>query len=169
MRKFVLLTAFLAISPTAFAAEEGGEKKPAKASENSVEMPALIAPVAVDGRLSGYFYISSRVTATSATNAIAIREKLAFIQDAFVREVNLHPIQVTDAAKLDRAELGKRLMENARKVIGNNSITGIAFGEGPKDPGIKFSPLHPEMAPSEVPMDDMEAEEAPKPAPKKEH
>jgi hypothetical protein len=168
MRKIILLATFLAVSSAAVAAE-GVEKKPAKPSENSVEMPSLIAPVVIDGKLSGYFYISSRVTANSATSAIAIREKLAFIQDAFVREVNLHPIQTADAAKLDRAELGRRLIGNARKVMGNSSITGIAFGEGPKDPGIKFAPLNPQMAPSEVSMEDMEAEEAPKSAPKKEH
>jgi len=54
-------------------------------------MPFLIAPMSKDGKLLGYAYISSKLVASSPGATIAVREKLAFIQDAFVRDVNAKP------------------------------------------------------------------------------
>ena len=51
----------------------------------NVEMPFLMAPLTgSDGKLSGYAYISTRLTATSGAGALDVRDKIAFIQDAFV-------------------------------------------------------------------------------------
>jgi hypothetical protein len=165
MRKFLALSFLLVSAPAASAAEHGepAEKPAATAAPNSVEMPSLIAPVVMDGKLAGYFYISSRLTATSASNAIAIREKLAFIQDAFVRDVNARPILVNDPAQLDRAQLGKRMVADAQKILGAGKITGIVFGDGAKDIGVKFSSLRPEMAPAEMPVEELLPAETPKP------
>src|SRR5581483_12269726 len=89
MRPFVLaLLATLALAAPALAAP-APEPKGKGAPGTNVEMPYLMAPInGADGKLAGYAYISSILTATSAQGALAVREKLAFIQDAFVRDVN---------------------------------------------------------------------------------
>src|SRR5579863_7712441 len=55
----------------------------------NVEMPFLMAPLTgADGKLSGYAYISTKLTAVSGAGALDVRDKIAFIQDAFVRDLN---------------------------------------------------------------------------------
>lgn len=131
MRKLAVL--FLLASLPAFA----GEKK-AQEPGTHVEMPFLIAPMSVDGKLTGYAYISSKLVSSSPTASVEIREKLAFIQDAFVRDVNASPIGfASDPTKVDTALLGRRLVADARRVVGNAKVVSIAFTQ------IQFSSLHP--------------------------
>ena len=78
----------LAANPAAAAEKEAGGDK-AGAPGTNIDMPFLMAPMTgADGNLSGYAYISSRLTATSDASANQVRDKIAFIQDAFVRDVN---------------------------------------------------------------------------------
>jgi len=133
-----LLFAALVVCP---ALAEGG--KPAKPAEpgTSVEMPFLIAPMSKDGKLLGYAYISHKVVCSSGSATVAVREKLAFIQDADVRDVNARPVgRSDDPMKVDDAALGLRLMENARSVVGANKIVGVVFMQ------IQFAPLHPSQS-----------------------
>lgn len=104
----------------------------------NVEMPFLIAPMSKDGKLLGYAYISSKLVASSQTAAIAVREKLAFIQDAFVRDVNAQPIgKSDDPTQADTALLNDRLVGDARSIVGADKVVSIAFV------AIQFAPLHP--------------------------
>ncbi len=85
----------------------------------SVEMPYLIAPVVVDGKLTGNAYISNKVIATSPAAAIDIRNQTPFIEDAFVRDVNARPIgKDTDPGTVDQPALQIRLLADARRIIG---------------------------------------------------
>lgn len=103
-----------------------------------VEMPFLIAPMSADGRLQGYAYISSKLTTSSPSASVDVREKLAFIQDAFVRDVNAASIGSTaDPVTVDRTLLAARLLADARRVVGRTKVVAIAFTQ------IQFSPLHP--------------------------
>jgi hypothetical protein len=131
MRKLALLLVFAALP--AFA----GEKKPQEPGTH-VEMPFLIAPMSADGKLSGYAYISSKLVSSSPTASVDIRDKLAFIQDAFVRDVNAAPIAMAkDPESVDKALLATRLVADARRVVGQTKIVGIVFTQ------IQFSPLRP--------------------------
>ncbi|HXC57362.1 MAG TPA: hypothetical protein VNU97_18825 [Rhizomicrobium sp.] len=149
----VLLTAF---AGPALAAETPGDPG------TNVEMPFLIAPMSKDGKLLGYSYISSKLVAASQGAALEIRDKIAFIQDAFVRDVNAAPTAVAaDPTVIDRVLLANRLIADARRVVGAAKVTRIVFGDGDKDPGIQFSPLHPTQTPQRA--DQMTG--APPPAP----
>ena len=68
-------------------------------------MPFLMAPMnGADGNLAGYAYISSLVTAGSDAGANEVRDKLAFIQDALVRDVNGAPVsKADDPTQIDMA------------------------------------------------------------------
>lgn len=143
----VLLLLLLALSP-AQAAGEGGHGQPKAeggvgAPGTNVDMPYLMAPVIdADSKLMGYAYIFGRLTATSADTVLAVRDKLAFIQDAFVRDVNDHPVMgpVTgpdDPEKTDIPGLESRLLADARKVMGAGKIKAYTICT------IQMAPLRP--------------------------
>jgi hypothetical protein len=108
------------------ATKEGGAKKGGAPGTN-VDMPFLMAPVTnEDGKLTGYAYISSRLTAASNGAALTAREKVPFIQDVFVRDVNSQ--QVTSAEHPDSVDipaLEARLLADARKVMGAGQVKTI--------------------------------------------
>ena len=130
----------LAIAP-ATAAEKAAGKDDDKAGApgTNVDMPFLMAPMTgADGKLSGYAYISSRLTAPTDIIANQARDKIAFIQDAFVRDVNATEIATSgDPATVNNAALEARLLADARKVVGANKIVSVAIMQ------VQIAPLHP--------------------------
>lgn len=139
MRWTAAATLFLlAIAPVVAAEKEAGGDK-AGAPGTNIDMPFLMAPMTgEDGKLSGYAYISSRLTATSDASATLVRDKIAFIQDAFVRDVNRTEVAVSGAnSAVDSAALQARLLADARGVVGQGKITSIAITQ------IQVAPLHP--------------------------
>lgn len=127
----LLLLALSALPATGAAVKEGPPG-------TNVEMPYLIAPVSKDGKLLGYAYISSKMVTSSASAAIAVREKLAFIQDAFVRDMNGQPVgKADDPTTVDRDVLNDRLVAVARRVVGSDKVVGMVFI------AVQYAPLHP--------------------------
>lgn len=132
----------LALTPlfqagTAIAADKTEGGKPG----TNVDMPYLMVPMTgADGKLSGYAYVSSRLTATSDTFALAIRNKLAFIQDAFVRDVNGGGLTKADA--IDQPALQARMLADARRVMGADKVASIMLVQ------VQIAPLHPTQTPA---------------------
>jgi hypothetical protein len=127
MKRIALLTILALLASPVLAEEhgksEGGEKKGGKPGTN-VDMPFLMAPLTdADGKLTGYAYISSRLTATSEAAVTDVREKLPFIQDLAVRDINGTGVAVPDdPEKVDVAGLEARLLADARKVMGAGKV-----------------------------------------------
>jgi len=148
MRRMLTILALLAFTAPALAAEQAGEPARSEAKGGkpgtNVEMPFLMAPMTgADGKLSGYAYISSRLTATSDTIALAVREHIAFIQDTFVRDVNTLSIaKADDTASVDQAALQARLLADAKKVMGPGKVVSIALVQ------VQIAPLHPTETPA---------------------
>ncbi|HWY61835.1 MAG TPA: hypothetical protein VNW15_08050 [Rhizomicrobium sp.] len=139
MRSSLTALLLLALSVPAFAGE------PAKgAPGTNVDMPYLMAPMTgADGKLSGYAYISTLLTATSDTNALAVRDKLAFVQDAFVRDVNGASIaKPGDPATVDQATLATRLLADAKRIMGAGKVASIGIVQ------VQIAPLHPVETPA---------------------
>jgi hypothetical protein len=137
---FAALIFALAIAPAAGAEKAAGkDSDKAGAPGTNVDMPFLMAPITgANGKLSGYAYISSRITATSDITANLVRDKIAFIQDVFVRDVNAKEIVTSgDPATVDNSALEARLLADARKVVGGGKITSIAITQ------VQIAPLHP--------------------------
>jgi hypothetical protein len=138
---------------SAFAGEEGGGKKPEPGT--TVEMPYLVVPMSTqDGKLLGYTYVTSKLVCSSGDAAMAAREKLGFIQDGVVREVNARPLGLPDDPKtIDKAQLNARLTAVAKRIVGDKKVVSMVFID------IKYSPLHPsdqtdiKAAPPEEPAD----------------
>jgi hypothetical protein len=148
MRKAAILVLAAALALPALAAEE---KKTASDSEpkkgkpgTNVDMPYLMAPMSdADGKLSGYAYLSTRLTASSEANALAVRDKLPFIQDRMVRDVNNATIAVSDdVEKVDVPTLEKRLLTDAANVMGAGKVKQITICT------VNIAPLHPVQTPA---------------------
>ncbi|MBS0472032.1 MAG: hypothetical protein JSR60_13240 [Proteobacteria bacterium] len=142
MRRLLALIAltFAVLAGSAAMAEE----KPGDPGTN-VEMPFLIAPLSVDGKLYGYAYISLKAVTASPTDALRLRDKIAFVQDAFVRDVNAAPIGKSDDPKsVDEPALANRLLADARKVLGAKTVARILLIQ------VKITPIHPgDMTPAD--------------------
>jgi hypothetical protein len=96
-----------------------------------------------DGKLSGYAYLSTRLTAATEANALAARDKLPFIQDAMVRDVNNLSIAVSDdLEKVDVPAVEKRLLADASKVMGAGKVKLITICS------VNIAPLHPVQTPA---------------------
>jgi hypothetical protein len=109
-----------------------------------VEMPYLMAPMTTDGRLSGYAYISSKVVASSPTAALDIRGRIAYIQDAFVRDVNAAALaQKGNPPAVDNDALSARLMADARRVMGAGKVVGVEIIQVQVAPMRNDKPLVP--------------------------
>jgi hypothetical protein len=137
MRRFVLSAVLvIALAGTnAFAASKPAKDGPAPGS--SVEMPYLIAPmIDADGKLLAYAYVSTKIVAASPDDAVEVRNKTPFIQDAFVRDVNATGFaKAGDPMTVDQAALLGRLLADARKVVGGDRIATIVITQ------IQISPL----------------------------
>jgi hypothetical protein len=104
----------------------------------NVEMPFLIAPLSVDGKLYGYAYVSLKIVTTTQGAALQVRDKVAFIQDAFVRDVNAVSIGLPkDPKTVDKAALVVRLLADAKRVIGAAKIASVVLIQ------VQISPIHP--------------------------
>lgn len=120
------------------AADSKASDKPATTPGSSVEMPYLIAPLSVGGTLQGYAYISSKIVGASPAAAIEIREKVPFIQDAFVRDVNASAVgKPDDPMTVDNAVLAARLLALAKKVMGPGKVVDLKLMQ------VQVSPLQP--------------------------
>jgi len=153
MRRICLALVLLVLSAPAFAAAKEG------LPGTNVEMPYLMAPMTgADGKLSGYAYVSTRLTATSDVAALAVRDKIAFIQDAFVRDVNLAGVtKADDPTTVDGPALQARLLADASRVMGAGKVVSIVIVT------VQIAPLHPTQTPalaSAPPTDDSAAKPA---------
>ena len=118
--------------------KEGGEAKKGKPGTN-VDMPFLMAPlINAEGKLGGYAYISTRLTAMSDTFALSVRDKLPFIQDTMVRDVNGESVATAaDPEQVDVPRLEARLLADARKVMGAGKVKLITVCT------VQVAELHP--------------------------
>ncbi len=166
MRKMALL-AFLAMAAPAMAADHAAPAKdtshePKKGGKpgTNVDMPYLMAPlINADGKLMGYAYISSRLTASSEGVVTDVREKLPFIQDLMVRNVNNLSVAVPDdPEKVDIAGVEARLLADARKVMGQGKVKQIIVCT------VQIAELRPKQTPAlHTPSDAAPAHGAPPP------
>jgi hypothetical protein len=137
LRGFVLFVFALCLAYPAWSSEPAKKvEKPEPGT--AVEMPYLMVPMTKDGDLVGYTYIASKLICTSPPACIRVREKLAFVQDAFVRDVNAKPLPLaSDPHEIDKDALNARLTAAAKRIVGGNTVRAMKFIE------IRFAPLHP--------------------------
>lgn len=147
VRQSVVIAGLFAVSlaSNAFAApaKPGGSEV---APGTSVEMPYLIAPLTNGDSLVAYAYVSCKILTSSQSAAIDVRDRIPFIQDAFVRDVNARSIgHGDDPPTVDATNLTTRLLADAKKIMPPGEVVGIRLIQ------IQISPLRPGTAPPSGP------------------
>ncbi|HVV28267.1 MAG TPA: hypothetical protein VHC40_09910 [Rhizomicrobium sp.] len=141
-------SAILAVCAVCLTLPARAAEKPATAAGGrpgtNVDMPFLMAPLTnADGRLTGYAYIAARLTASSETAVVRVRDKLPFMQDAFVRDVNGAPVAAADdPQKVDIPAVEARLLADAQKIMGPGKVRQITICT------VQIAGLHPVQTPA---------------------
>ena len=123
--KAAALAAALVVSPVehVFGAEPAKDQGP-----TNVELPPFLAPMLIDNRLESYAYITIALTPASREKMLAIREKMPFVRDAFLREVNKGSIVKTDDPKsVDTVALKARLLARLDQILPKGTVSELKF------------------------------------------
>jgi hypothetical protein len=104
-----------------------------------VTLPNLLAPMVVDGRLQGYAYLTLSLVPASQGQVLPIREKVHFLQDAMIRELNRGPIsKPEEPTAVDVEAVKERLMARVHEILPAQAVTDLKFDR------IDFAPLKPQ-------------------------
>jgi hypothetical protein len=150
MKRAAILALAILVTFPALAAEEkkegGAESKKGGKAGTNVEMPFLMAPLTnEDGKLTGYAYISTRLTAVSEATTLIVRDKIPYIQDVMVRDVNgAEVVTAEDREQVDIPKLEARLMGDAKKVLGAGKVKQITVCT------VHIAELHPVQTQAQV-------------------
>jgi hypothetical protein len=95
-----------------------------------VEMPPILAPMVVDNRLESYAYITVALTPAARDRVLLIREKVPFLRDGFLREVNKASIaSAADPKAVDQPALKKRLLARVNQILPPGTVSDLKFPE----------------------------------------
>ena len=115
-----------AAAPPAQSEMSGGPL--AGSGKSGIDMPALMAPVTVNGELHYYVYLAIRLDLSGDNQKELVLEKIPYLQDAFLREVHRQSIAVAgDPETVDGHGLTERLLAVCEKVVGPGVVTEIEF------------------------------------------
>ena len=93
-----------------------------------VPMPTILAPMIVDNRLENYAYITIVLKPAAPAGVLAIREKVPFLQDVFLRELNGATIVKADDPKsVDEAALKPRLVARMNQILPAGTVAELKF------------------------------------------
>ena len=142
MRRIAAVLCIVVAAPALAAEKADDATVKGGAPGTNVEMPYLMAPLnGADGKLAAYAYISTRLTAGSPAAALQVRDKLAFIQDAFVRDVNSTGVAAAgNLNSVDIAAVESRLTADARRIIGTPNVKMVTVCT------VQVAPLHAKQA-----------------------
>jgi hypothetical protein len=130
--------ALLLLAMAAVPAAAAEEAKPADGPV-SVELPQILAPMVVQGRLRGYAYLTIALTPAARDKVLLLREKVPFIQDAILREVNKGSIaKADDPGAVDIEATKARILARLGKVLPAGTVSDLAFEK------VVMAPVQPE-------------------------
>lgn len=93
-----------------------------------VTLPTILAPMVVEARTENYAYITIVLKPAAPAGILAIREKVPFLQDAFLRELNGATIVKSDDPKaVDEAALKARLIARMNQVLPVGTVAELKF------------------------------------------
>ena len=93
-----------------------------------VTLPTILAPMVVETRTENYAYITIVLKPATPAGILAIREKVPFLQDAFLRELNGATIVKTDDPKaVDETALKARLVARMNQVLPAGTVAEFKF------------------------------------------
>ena len=125
--KSAVLAAALMVAPV----ERALGAEPATAKDQvvtNVELPAFLAPMLIGNRLESYAYITVSLTPANREKMLTIREKMPFLRDVFLREVNKGSIvKVDDPKTVDTVALKARLLLRVDQILPKGTVSDLKF------------------------------------------
>ncbi|MEP3072113.1 hypothetical protein [Maricaulis sp.] len=88
-------------------------------------LPALVAPLSRDGRLTGFAYVHVRVRAADGQNVWSMQENAHYALDALVRAAYRIPVSRADGQQLDISRAEEVWSEVLREQYGADAIDHI--------------------------------------------
>ena len=117
----------------------GAEPAPKDQGVTNVELPAFLAPMLKGNRLEQYAYITVALTPANRERMLAIREKMPFLRDAFLREVNkANIVKADDPNSVDTVALKARLLVRVNQILPKGSVSDLKFQS------IQMTPIQPQ-------------------------
>ena len=117
----------------------GAEPVPKDQAVTNVELPAFLAPMLKGNRLEQYAYITVALTPANRERMLAIREKMPFLRDAFLREVNkANIVKADDSNSVDTVALKARLLTRVNQILPKGSVSDLKFQS------IQMTPIQPQ-------------------------
>jgi len=93
-----------------------------------VTLPTILAPMIVDSRIENYAYITIVLKPAAPAGILAIREKVPFLQDVFLRELNGPTIVKADDPKsVDETALKARLVARMNQILPAGTVAELKF------------------------------------------
>jgi hypothetical protein len=93
-----------------------------------VSLPTILAPMVVDTRLANYAYITIVLKPAAPAGVLAIREKVPFLQDAFLRELNGTTIvKANDPKAVDETAVKTRLLARMNQILPPGTAAELKF------------------------------------------
>jgi hypothetical protein len=115
------LTLALPFGPHASAAVSTQDRGPV-----DVELPPILSPMNVAAQLEGYAYITIALTPASPGANRIILEKMPFLQDAFLRELNKASIvNAEDAKAVDAVAVKARLLARMNQILPAGTVSAL--------------------------------------------
>jgi hypothetical protein len=93
-----------------------------------VTLPTILAPMVVDDRLESYAYITIVLKPAAPAGVLAIREKVPFLQDVFLRELNAaSTVKADDPKSVDETALRPRLIARMNQILPAGTVAELKF------------------------------------------
>ncbi|GEM_PF-4176838 len=108
--------------------EAGGHDAPAEVDDSPrlVDLPIIVAPVIVDGELFNYAFVSTRLTIADGHDPWEVREQIAYLRDAMLRDAHTYPVNVPDHSGEIDPESAKRVWTaSADRVLGAGVVENV--------------------------------------------
>lgn len=129
--RFIVLAAFLlcaAPAPDAFAAAKDAKDAKQDGAARNIEVLNLALPVARQGRLVNYLFVSIELTPGPGQDLWKLREQTHFLRDAYIKLSHAEDLSdPSDPRKLDTARARARLLAATESVLGRGVIAQLAF------------------------------------------
>jgi hypothetical protein len=91
-----------------------------------IEIPPILAPITVQNQLYGYAYITIALAPAGRDKVLAIRGKMPFLQDAFLRELNKASIvKAGDPKTIDADAVKARLTVRMNQVLAAGTVSEL--------------------------------------------
>lgn len=88
-----------------------------------IELPPILAPMVIQNQLRGYAYITVALAPSGRDKVGAIRERVPFLRDAFLREVNRASIlKAEDAKAVDAEGVKARLIDRMNQILPQGTV-----------------------------------------------